>query len=98
VRRHEGLKHVYGEAPTAVESGKSYFLHNLEAMAPRIEHHSPYLFGERQSVADILPMNVSDWAASERIKLPEPALRYRKRVALRPAYQAALRNCAARRA
>jgi glutathione S-transferase len=99
VRRHEGLKHVYGEAPAAVESGKSYFLHNLEAMAPRIERRSPYLFGEQLSVADILLMTCLDWAASERISLPEPAERYRKRVASRPAYQGALaRNFAARKA
>jgi glutathione S-transferase len=99
VRRHEGLKHVYGEAPTAVESAKSYFLHNLEAMAPRIERRSPYLFGEQLSVADILLMTCLDWATSERITLPEPPVRYRERVALRPAYQGALaRNFAARKA
>jgi glutathione S-transferase len=99
VRRHEGLKHVYGEAPAAVESAKSYFLHNLEAMAPSIERRSPYLFGKHLSVADILLMTCLDWAASERISLPEPALRYRERVALRPTYQGALaRNFAAHKA
>ncbi len=36
VRRHEGLQQIYGEAPTAVEAAKDYFLHNLEAMASRI--------------------------------------------------------------
>jgi glutathione S-transferase len=96
VRRHDGLKQLYGEAPTAVESAKSYFLRNLQAMVPSIERHHPYLFGERLSVADILLMTCLDWAALERIPLPEPAARYRKRVALRPAYQAALaRNFAA---
>jgi glutathione S-transferase len=90
VRRHDGLKQVYGEAPTAVESAKSYFLHNLQAMVPRIGSNSPYLFGERLSVADILLMTCLDWAASELISIPEPLVRYRKRVALRPAYQAAL--------
>jgi glutathione S-transferase len=90
VRRHDGLKQLYGEAPTAIESAKGYFLHNLEAMLPSIERHNPYLFGERLSVADILLMTCLDWAASERIPLPEPAIRYRKRVALRPAYQTAL--------
>jgi glutathione S-transferase len=90
---------VYGEAPAAVESAKSYFLHNLEAMAPRIERHNPYLFGEWLSVAGILLMTCLDWAASERITLPEPAVQYRGRVALRPAYQGALaRNFAARKA
>jgi glutathione S-transferase len=96
VRRHDGLKQLYGDAPTAVESAKSYFLHNLEAMAPRLQRHYPYLFGERLSAADILLMTCLDWAASERIPLPEPIIRYRMRVALRPAYQEALaRNFAA---
>jgi glutathione S-transferase len=96
VRRHEGFKQTYGVAPAAVESAKSYFLHNLEAMASRIESDSPYLFGERLSVADILLMTCLDWAASERISIPEPVVRYQKRVALRSAYQTALaRNFAA---
>jgi glutathione S-transferase len=90
VRRHEGLAQIYGVAPAAVESAKSYFLHNLVAMASRIERDSPYLFGERLSVADILLMTCLDWAASERISIPEPVVRYQKRVALRSAYQAAL--------
>src|SRR5260370_696402 len=90
VRRHEGLKHVYGEATTAVESAKSYFLHNLEAMAPRIERHSPYLFSDRLSVADILLITCLDLAASERITLPEPAVRYRDRLSLHPPSQVAL--------
>jgi glutathione S-transferase len=90
VRRHDGLKQLYGDAPAAVESAKSYFLHNLEAMAPRIERDHPYLFGERLSVADVLLMTCLDWAASERIPLPEAAARFRMRVALRPAYQEAL--------
>ena len=90
VRRHDGLKQLYGEAPAAVESAKSYFLHNLRAMTRKIECHRPYLFGERLSVADILLMTCLDWAASERILLPEAAARYHQRVALRPAYQAAL--------
>jgi glutathione S-transferase len=90
VRRHEGLKQIYGEAPTAVASARDYFLHNLEAMVPKIECHSPYLFGDRLSVADILLMTCLDWAASERISIPETLVRFQRRVALRPAYQAAL--------
>src|SRR5262245_6792462 len=46
VRRHDGLKHIYGEAPTAVESAKSYFLHNLEAMVVRIGSEDTYLLGD----------------------------------------------------
>ena len=53
VPRHEGLPSIYGEAASAVDSVKTYFLHNLEAMTPRIAR-APYLFGELLSTADIL--------------------------------------------
>jgi len=90
VRRHDGLKHIYGEAPVAVESAKSYFAHNLEAMTARIGGDRPYLLGDRLSVADILLMTCLDWAASCGLSLPAPVAHYRQRVALRPAYRAAL--------
>jgi glutathione S-transferase len=92
VRRHDGLQQIYGEAPTAVASAKSYFLHNIEAMTARIASENTYLFGDRLSVADILLMTCLDWAASCRIALPEIWSHYRQRVALRPAYQAALKK------
>jgi len=92
VRRHDGLKQIYGEAPTAVESAKSYFLHNIEAMAARIGSDNTYVLGDRLSVADILLMTCLDWAASCGIPLPETVSHYRQRVALRPAYQAALKK------
>jgi len=99
VRKHEGLKHIYGEAPTAVKAAKDYFFHNLDAMAPRIERGGPYLFGDQLSAADILLMTCLDWALSDKITLPEPVQQYQKRVAARPAYKAALtRNFADYRA
>jgi glutathione S-transferase len=72
VRRHDGLQQIYGEAPTAVASAKSYFLHNLDAMTTRIASKNTYLFGDRLSVADILLMTCLDWSASCGITLPEP--------------------------
>jgi glutathione S-transferase len=91
VRRHEGLAHLYGEAPVAVEAGKTYFSHNLEAMTPRIAQ-APYLFGERISVADILLTTCLDWAAVTNLALPAELVEYRRRVTGRPAYQAALKK------
>jgi glutathione S-transferase len=90
MRRHEGLKHVYGEAPVAIESAKKYFLRNLEAMASRVESGGPYLVGDRLSTADILLMTCLDWAASLAIPLLDAFSRYRERLWLRPAYKAAL--------
>ena len=92
VRRHDGLKEIYGEAPAAVESAKSYFLHNLEAMAPQIGTDHAYLCSDQLSVADILLVTCLDWALSCGIALPETVAQYRQRVVLRPAYQAALKK------
>ena len=91
VRRHEGLASIYGEAPTALASAKTYFLHNLEAMASRIDR-APCLLGERLSAADILLMSCLDWASASGITLPRETVDYRTRIAQRPAYQAALKR------
>ena len=96
VRRHEGLREIYGESPTAVASAKTYFSHNLETMESRIAR-SPYLFGDRLSVADILLMSCLDWALSADIEIPVTLMDYRNRIASRPAYKEAFdRNFAAR--
>jgi glutathione S-transferase len=88
VRRHEGLASIYGEAPTAVDSAKAYFLHNLEGMAPRIAK-APYLLGGLLSAADILLTTCLDWASASGIALPQATVDYRRRMAQRPAYQEA---------
>ena len=90
-RRHEGLSQIYGEAPVAVEAAKTYFLHNLEAMAPRIAG-APYLFGDRLSTADILLASCLEWAALIGMSLPNSLSQYRERIAQRPAFQAAMKK------
>ena len=92
VRRHEGLAETYGQAPAAVDAAKTYFLHNLEAMAPRMVGNSPYLFGNRLSAADILLMTCLDWAVLCGLALPAGISTYRKRLAERPAYRAAMKK------
>ncbi len=89
VRRHEGLKHLYGEAPTAVEAAKSYFMHNLEAIDARISN-APCLLGDKLSAADILMLTCLEWALTCSLQLPNGAAAYRERIAKRPAYRAAL--------
>ncbi len=85
IRKHKGLKDIYGEAPQAVTSAQKYFSDNLEAMEPMIVENGDFLFGDRFSIADILLMTCLDWAAIEGISLPHPIEQYRRRVALRPA-------------
>lgn len=92
MRRHDGLTHIYGKAPTAVAAAKTYFLHNLEAMAPAIADATPYLFGDRLSAADILLVTCLDWAAFVGIQLPAVVSQYRNRIAERPPYQTAMKT------
>ena len=60
-------------------------------MAPRIAR-TPYLFGERLSIADILLTTCLDWAEASDIALPQEIMDYRQRLAQRPTYQAALKR------
>jgi len=89
VRRHQGLKHIYGEAPKAVEEAKKYFCEQLGAVDDRI---GDTLLPEGFSVADILLGTCLDWAEDEKIPLPVRAAAYHTRLKLRPAYQAARRK------
>ena len=89
MRRHDGLKEIYGAAPVAVDSAREYFLKYLDAMTPRIE--GPYVMGEKFSVADVLLMTCLDWALAYDIALPPAIKAYRDHVARRPAYGSALR-------
>ncbi len=95
IRRHVGLKHIYGEAPTAVESAKVYFREQVEAVEPRFrvgEAGEAYLFGRRFSVADILLTTCLDWAANVGIVLPDSVAAYCHRALSRPAYREAARR------
>ncbi len=86
VRRHLGLKHVYGEAPQAVEEAKKYFCEQLGAIDERI---GATLLPQGFSAADILLVTCLDWAVSEKIELPRRAAAYRETLIRRPAYKAA---------
>ena len=90
VRRHEGLPQVYGAAPTAVDSARSYFSHNLAAMTPHITRGT-YIFGALLSSDDILLATCLEWAALANIALPAELAGYRQRIAQRPAFRAAMK-------
>ena len=86
VRRHQGLKHLYGEAPKAVAEAKKNFCEQLGAVDSRI---GDTVLPEGFSVADILMGTCLDWAESEKIPLPGRASALHARLKQRPAYQAA---------
>lgn len=89
IRRHEGLKQIYGDEPGAVASARAYFLKQLEAMAERIGASGPYLLGDKFSAADIILQSCLDWARFVRIDLPDPVLAYKRAVAERASYRTA---------
>lgn len=92
IRRHVSLKHIYGEAPDAVESARVYFRVQIEAVAPRFDALSAYLFGERLSIADMLLTTCLEWAGSAGIAVPDSVSVYCDRVTARPAYAEAKRR------
>jgi len=89
IRRHDGLKEIYGEAPTAVAAAETYFLKQLDAMAARAGADGGFLLGPDCSVADVLMMTCLDWACFYDIELPAAWQAYQARFDDRPAYRAA---------
>lgn len=86
MRRHDGLKEIYGAAPVAVASAEEYFLKQLNAVSGAIDPVDGYLLPEGFSVADILMMTCLDWARMYGIPLPDAWRRYQEHVGARPAY------------
>ena len=86
IRRHQGLKHIYGAAPVAVEQAKHYFCEQLGAIDQRI---GTSLLPGGFSVADILLASCLDWAVSEQLPLGPRASAFHAAMRARPAYQSA---------
>ena len=90
LRRHEGLPEIYGEAPTANEAARAYFLRQVTEMERRLGDGRPYLLGERFTSPDLLLMTCLDWARFLSLPVGDTLDAYRVRIAARPAYQAAV--------
>jgi glutathione S-transferase len=89
IRRHTDLKHLFGDAPVAVDAARVYFQTQIEAMRSRIGGQSAYLMGAGFSAVDILMATTLDWANNAGISLPDEVRAYHERTLARPAYQAA---------
>jgi glutathione S-transferase len=91
MRRHGDLKHIYGEAPQAVDSASKYFQNQLGHVVHTLSDGRQFLVGERFSSADMLLTTCLVWAINYGVPVPELCTEYVGRIARRPAYQAALR-------
>ena len=89
MRKHGDLKHLYGEAPSALSAARAGFDKQIRWALPRMESE-PFLMGDAFSGVDILMTTCLDWAVAYGLQLAEPALAYRARHRQRPAFQAAL--------
>jgi len=89
IRRHSGLKDVYGDAPAAVEAARAYFLKQLECVVEALTRNPKFLMGERFTTADILLTTCLTTAIRNEISLPSVCCEYLERTTARPAYRAA---------
>ena len=91
MRRHRDLKHIYGDAPIAVESASKYFEKQLRHAVQALSDGRQFLVGERFSSADMLLTTCLDWAINYGVPVPDGCRDYVARITARPAYQEALR-------
>ena len=89
IRRHEGLKELYGEAPNAVKAARDCFRIQVQAAAQRLALTGPYVLGERFSGADVLLTTCLTGAVRGQIELPDTLYEYMKRCTARDAYRLA---------
>jgi glutathione S-transferase len=92
MRRHGDLAEIYGDSPIAITSAEQYFMKQMRAMTPRIAAASPYLFGNKIGVADILLATTLGWAHAYAVPLDDVARDYMAITTARPAYAAAMKR------
>lgn len=91
MRRHGALKHIYGEAPAALESSSTYFQGQMRHVEAALSDGRPYLMGNRFTSADMLLTTCVVWAIDYKVPVPACCHDYLERIVARPAYQSALR-------
>ena len=90
LRRHEGLQHIYGDAPAANQVAREYFDKMIRASAEDMADGRRFLVGDQFTGADICMTTVLDWGERYGCPLPQAWLDYRERVRARPSYAAAM--------
>ena len=89
IRRHEDLKHLYGEAPNAVKTAREIFRKQAGVAERALAAAGPYILGERFSGADILLTTCLSSAVRRQIEIPDTLTKYVDRITQREAYQRA---------
>ena len=89
IRRHEGLAHLYGEAPAAVAAARAYFQRQASVAEQELSDGRPFLVGDSFTCSDILLGSCLDWALFSGEALTDGLAAYRQRLKARPAYRTA---------
>jgi glutathione S-transferase len=89
IRRHDALKHIYGEAPGAVDGAAEYFRTQLRHAEQALQDGRPFLVGERFTTADMLLTTCLTWAVDYDVPVTRACLAYAQRITARPKYLAA---------
>ena len=90
MRRHGALKHIYGEAPVALESAAVYFATQLRHAEQALQDGRPFLVGGRLTTADMLLTTCLAWAIDYRVPITSACRAYMERITSRPAYRSGL--------
>lgn len=89
MRRHGDLKHIYGEAPVAVDGASAYFLTQLRHVEQALGDGRHFLLGDRFSSADILLTTCLEWAIAYKVPVSQLCRDYVARITARDAYRTA---------
>jgi glutathione S-transferase len=96
IRRHDGLKHIYGHAPVANEAAAQYFVAQMRSVDRALGDGRPFVTGSRFGSADILLSTCLSGAVGYGLRVSDAANEYNARLKTRPAYAKAVeRNQAA---
>ena len=88
-RKHAGLPEVYGHAPAAVESARTYFAKGAAVLSRHLEDNGPWMMGGNFSGVDIVLGFCLVWArAIGWFPTHDPTLQaYDTRLRERPAFR-----------
>ena len=67
MRRHEALSQIYGEAPEAVASARTYASRHLSLIAIHLQNRN-FVVGDRFGLADIILVSCLDWGRALRLR------------------------------
>ena len=90
IRRHEGLKHLYGEAPNAVKAAKEIFRKQAGVAEKALAAGGPFILGGQFTGADILLATCLLSGIRNQIETPDSLREYADRMTRREAYKLAL--------